>query len=71
MQKLVSIYLDLAGYERKKSGLIFTNADIHGRVAEHLEEYLTDGWKITHLNCLNGPETGGWIVAALEREDAA
>ncbi len=68
MQKLVSVYLDVMGYEGR-GGIRFSNADINGRVLEHLTDELSDGWRIAHLSTLEGPETGGWIIAALEKPD--
>lgn len=68
MQKLVSIYLDVGGYDRK-GGIRLSNSDLHGQVKEHLAEYLSSGWRIAHLTSLSGPATGGWIVAALENEE--
>ena len=67
MQKLISIYIDVSGYDRK-GGLRLSNSDLHGAVQEHLDEYLSDGWKIVHLNCLPGPESGGWVIVAIEKD---
>lgn len=66
MEKLVSVFLDVAGYDRK-SGIRLSNADLHNRVQEHLDEYLSAGWTIKHLSCLPGSDTGGWVIAALQK----
>jgi hypothetical protein len=70
VQKLVTIFLDPSGYDRK-GGIRLSNADLHGRVQEHLNEYLASGWRIVHLACLAGSDAGGWIVAAIENEESA
>ncbi len=68
MQKLLSIYLDVSHYQSKRSGLRFTNADLHGRVEELISEYLADGWRISNLSSMRGTETGGWVLVVLERQ---
>ena len=70
MQKLVTIYLDNSAYGQGK--MILTNfADMHGKVEEHLANYLSDGWSIKMLEGFGGNSDGlavrGWIAAVLER----
>ena len=67
MQKVVSVYLDVAGYSSERSGLRFSNADLHGKVEELLDDYTNQGWKVAQLTSLPGGATGGWIVAVLEK----
>ena len=68
MEKLVSVYLDVTGYDRK-SGIRLSNADLHNRVQEHLNEYLSQGWTVKKLSCLPGSDSGGWVIAVLEKCD--
>ena len=68
MQKLISIYVDITGYDRD-SGILFSYSDLHLRQHEHLNEYLSAGWKVVHLECMKGPGTGGWIVATIEHDN--
>jgi hypothetical protein len=67
MQKLVSVYLDVSGYKSERSGIRFSNSDLHGRVDELLVEYLTDGWEVKSLTAMRGTETGGWVLVLLQR----
>jgi hypothetical protein len=67
MEKLVTIYLDVAQYTGK--GIRFSNSDLHGKVEEHLQEELSDGWSISNLSALSNGTTGGWVVVALKKED--
>ncbi len=67
MEKLVTIYLDLANYTGK--GIRFSNSDLHGKVEEHLQDELSEGWKISTLSTLSSGTTGGWLVVALKKED--
>jgi len=69
MQKLVSVYLDTLGFERKKSGILFSTEEFHGRVEEHLGEYLENGWKVIHLSSMAGHATGAWVIVTLEKVD--
>jgi len=70
MQKLVTVYLDTSGFERKRSGIIFSTSEFHGRVDEYLADYLEDGWKIIDLSTMPAVGTGAWVVVALEKPDA-
>lgn len=67
LEKLVTIYLDLAGYTGK--GVRFSNSDLHGKVEEHLQDELSGGWSISNLTTLSNGTTGGWVVVALKKED--
>lgn len=68
MQKLVSIYLDIAGYNEGRPGLRLSNADVHGRVEVLLDEYLSEGWRVANLTAMRGTESGGWVLVVLERD---
>ena len=68
MQKLVSIYLDISGYNAERPGIRFSNSDLHGRVEELLPEYLSDGWKIQQMTAMQGSDTGGWVLVVLEKD---
>jgi len=68
MQKLVSLYLDTLGFERKRSGILFSTEEFHGRVEEHLGEYLEDGWKVIHMTSMPTHGTGAWVVVTLEKD---
>lgn len=68
MQKVVTLFLDISGYEGR-GGFRLSNADLHGRVDEHLVEYLEQGWRVETLQTLKGPDGGGWLVVLLEKPD--
>jgi len=71
MQKLVTIYLDNGAYSQGKM-IVTSYDDMHGRVEEHLTNYLSDGWSVRSLTALGGNSDGlsvrGWVAAVLERE---
>jgi hypothetical protein len=70
MQKLVTVYLDNHSYMGEK-WLKGSHADRHGFIEEHLNEDLSDGWKITSLFGLGGANEGmgarGWLAVVLEK----
>jgi len=68
MQKLVTIYLDNMSY--KPEGIFAGVSSQHGKVEEHLAEYLTAGWTIQSINSFGGSGDSayarGWIAVVLE-----
>lgn len=69
MQKLVTVYLDNLSYAQGKWRKAAHGAQ-HGVVEEHLEEYLSQGWKISDIHSFGGSadvSAKGWIVVLLER----
>ena len=48
-QKLVTIYVDNMAYAGGKM-LVGSFADKHGKVEEHLETYLQQGWRIVSVH---------------------
>jgi hypothetical protein len=69
MQKLVTVYLDNLSYVQGKWRKA-AHGDQHGLVEEHLEEYLSQGWKITDIHSFGGSAdvaAKGWIVVLLEK----
>lgn len=70
MQKLLTIYLDSQVYS-SGNWLSFSNADKHGIVEEHLNDYLTQGWTIKAIHGFGGASetinARGYIVVLLER----
>jgi hypothetical protein len=69
MQKLVTIYLDNTAYGPPK--VIGCYADKHTFVEEHLQEYLTQGWKVRSLFGLGGASgicCQGWVAVLLEKD---
>ena len=72
MQKLVSIYPDNTAYGTPKVSGCY--ADKHAFVEEHLQEYLTKGWRGSSLFGLGGSSglcCQGWIAVVLEKEKEA
>ena len=68
MQKLVTVYLDNMSYVKGKWKI--SKGEHHGLVEEHLEQYLSQGWKITDVHSFGGSAdvaAKGWIVALLEK----
>ncbi len=64
MQKLVTVYLDNMSYVKGKWKI--SKGEHHGLV----EEYLSQGWKITDIHSFGGSAdvaARGWIVALLEK----
>jgi len=65
MQKLVTVYLR----DVNDAG----TCHIDGKVQEHLQDLLAEGWRIKQLTTLSGNRGGetevstGWIVLLLER----
>ena len=57
MQKLVTVYLDNLSYVQGKWRKA-AHGDHHGLVEEHLEEYISQGWKITD-EYIDGGYSGG------------
>jgi len=70
MQKLVTVYLDSIAYSQGK-WLQTDHAKRHGCIEEHLEDYLTDGWRIINIHGVGGadqgPQARGWMVVVLEK----
>ena len=71
MQKLVTIYLDNSAYGQGK-WLKASYAEQHGLVEEHLEKYLSSGWRITDIHGFGGHgeslHARGWLIAVLAKE---
>ena len=68
MQKLVTVYLDNMSYVKGKWKI--GKGVHHGLAEEHLEEYLSQGWKITDIHSFGGStdvSAKGWIVVLLEK----
>lgn len=69
-QKLVTIYLDNMAYAKGKV-LVGSFADKHGLVEEHLETYLSQGWKVVTIHGFGGNSDAisvrGWISVLLEK----
>jgi hypothetical protein len=69
-QKFVTLYLDNAAYAKGKM-LVGSFADQHGRVEEHLQSYLDDGWRIGSVSGLGGSSEAltvrGWFAVVLEK----
>ncbi|MFG0332377.1 MAG: hypothetical protein ACF8TS_03350 [Maioricimonas sp. JB049] len=69
-QKLVTIYLDTADYDKGK-WLALGRSEAHGLVEEHLQQYLEEGWQIASMQGVGGAaytDARGWIAVVLERE---
>lgn len=48
---------------------LFDRYPAHGKIEEHLKEYLNTGWRIQSVSTVHGGD-GGWIVVLLERDKA-
>ena len=72
MQKLVTIYLDNLAYFRGVTTGYKQLRERHGVVEEHLESYLTDGWRVSSVAGFGGNSgqttVRGWVVVLLEKE---
>jgi hypothetical protein len=70
MQKLVTIYLDNSSYANGKM-LVGSYAEKHGFVEEHLQSYLSDGWRIQSISGFGGNSDSitarGWFAVVLEK----
>ncbi len=70
MQKLVTIYLDNQVYSKAKF-FAGGSAEKHGRVEEHLQDYLQQGWVIKAIHGFGGGSESfvacGWVVVLLEK----
>jgi len=70
MQKLVTIYLDSSAYMEGK-WIKGTHGDKHGFVEEHLQDDLSQGWRVVSLFGMGGAADGvnarGWVAAVLEQ----
>ena len=59
--------------EQKLVTVALTGCDYHGQVLEHLDNYLSQGWRVVSVTPPGGAgggkaeEFGGWIVVVLER----
>ncbi len=71
MQKLVTVHLDSSVYGQEK-WFKGTTLGQHGIIEEHLEKYLSDGWRITAVPGIGGHDNHlsvrGWIIAVLEKQ---
>lgn len=69
-QKLVTVYLDNMAYAKGKV-LVGNFGDKHGMVEEHLENYLSDGWRIAVVHGFGGNSDAlsvrGWLTVLLEK----
>ena len=69
-QKLVTIYLDNSAYAKGKV-LVGSFGDKHGFIEEHLESYLSDGWRVAAIHGFGGNSDAlsvrGWITVLLEK----
>lgn len=64
MQKLLTIYLDKWANQVESKD--------HGRVEEHLNDYLEAGWKVVSVSGLGGAQSSwvrGWVTVVLEKSD--
>jgi hypothetical protein len=70
IQKLVTVYLDNSAYAKGKV-LVGSFSDKHGLVEEHLESYLSDGWRVAAIHGFGGNSEAmtvrGWITVLLEK----
>jgi hypothetical protein len=73
MQKLVTIYLDNSAYAKGKM-IVGSFADKHALVEEHLQQYISEGWKISSVSAFGGGSEGlavrGWVIVVLEKSEA-
>jgi hypothetical protein len=69
-QKLMTVYLDNSAYTKGKV-LVSSFGDKHGLVEEHLESYLSDGWRVAAIHGFGGNSDAlnvrGWITVLLEK----
>jgi len=71
MQKLLTIYLDNSAYGKGKM-MVGNFADRHAMVEEHLQQYLSEGWKISSVSGFGGNTdlaVRGWVVVVLEKNE--
>jgi len=70
MQKFVTIYVDNTAYAGGKM-FVGSFADKHGFVEEHLQSYLSDGWRIQSISGFGGNSDSisarGWFGVVLEK----
>ncbi len=70
MQKLITIYLNNQAYDKGKF-FAGSNANKHGFVEEHLQNYLQEGWVIKAIHGMGGGSesffASGWVVVLLEK----
>lgn len=66
-QKLVTVFLHDMGAKGKNYG--DPDAGAFYGVKEHLQEYLSDGWRVREFKpmCAAGGCLSGWIVVLLEK----
>lgn len=70
MQEFVTIYLDNARYGKPKMTGCYGNE--HGRIEEHLQPYLADGWSVVSFQGFGGSESPacqGWFGVLLEKAE--
>ena len=71
MQKLVTIYLENSAYAKGKM-IVGSFADKHGLVEEHLQNFLSDGWRILSVSGFGGNSDAitvrGWLAVVLEKK---
>ncbi|MCC6233592.1 MAG: hypothetical protein IT580_13160 [Verrucomicrobiales bacterium] len=69
-QRLVTIYLDSMVYAQGKL-LVGSFADKHGLIEEHLNSYLSQGWRIVSMHGFGGNSDSlavrGWLSVLLEK----
>ena len=69
-QKLITIYVDNSAYAGGKM-LVGSFGDQHGKVEEHLQSYLDDGWRIGSISGFGGNSESlsvrGWFAVVLEK----
>ena len=69
-QKLITIYLDNMAYAQGKM-LVGSFGDKHGKVEEHLQAYLDNGWRIGSISGFGGNSESlnvhGWFAVVLEK----
>jgi hypothetical protein len=72
MQKLLTIYLDNSAYSKGKI-LVGNYADKHALVEEHLQQYISEGWRISSVSGFGGSSelcVRGWMVVLMEKKEA-
>ena len=73
LQKLVTIYLDNTAYAKGKL-LVGSFAEKHGVVEEHLNDFLSQGWRVVAIHGFGGGGESiaarGWITVLLEKPNS-
>ena len=72
MQKLLTIYLDNQAYKSEKWFTV-AQSEKHTLVEEHLEQYLSNGWRVVQMTALGGAAESfyarGWVAVLIEKDD--